>query len=145
MNQSRQVTVTGGTVSGNTTAMTQAIHQLIQEMPLPDGYTVETAGSYEEMMESFTDLLLALWWPLVWCTSCGRPVRILPHAGRIISMRLPVAFGAVALPVTGRDLSMISLVALIMLAVLRSNSYYRSWWINQTRREMGESREEATS
>ena len=145
VNQSRQVTVTGGTVSGNTTAMTQAIHQLIQEMPLPDGYTVETAGSYEDMMESFTDLLLALLVALglVYFVLAAQFESFLMPV--IIMMILPVAFtGALfALPVTGRDLSMISLVALIMLAGTVVNSSIILVDYIKTRREMGESREEA--
>ena len=145
VNQSRQVTVTGGTVSGNTTAMTQAIHQLIQEMPLPDGYTVETAGSYEDMMESFTDLLLALLVALglVYFVLAAQFESFLMPV--IIMMILPVAFtGALfALPVTGRDLSIISLVALIMLAGTVVNSSIILVDYIKTRREMGESREEA--
>ena len=139
LNQSRQVTVTGGTVSGNTTAMTQAIHQLIQEMPLPDGYTVETAGSYEDMMESFTDLLLALLVALglVYFVLAAQFESFLMPV--IIMMILPVAFtGALfALPVTGRDLSMISLVALIMLAGTVVNSSIILVDYIKTRREMG--------
>ena len=63
----------------------------------------------------------------------------------IIMMILPVAFsGALfALPVTGRDLSMISLVALIMLAgTVVNNSIVLVDYI-KVRREMGESREDA--
>jgi HAE1 family hydrophobic/amphiphilic exporter-1 len=60
-------------------------------------------------------------------------------------MILPVAFtGALfALPLTGRDLSMISLVALIMLAgTVVNNSIILVEYI-KIRREMGESREDA--
>ena len=63
----------------------------------------------------------------------------------IVMMILPVAFaGALfALPLTGRDLSMISLVALIMLAGTVVNaSIILVDYVSQ-RRERGESREEA--
>lgn len=63
----------------------------------------------------------------------------------IVMMILPVAFtGALfALPLTGRDLSMISLVALIMLAgTVVNNSIILVEYI-KIRREMGESREDA--
>ena len=63
----------------------------------------------------------------------------------IVMMILPVAFtGALfALPVTGRDLSMISLVALIMLAGTVVNSSIILVEYIKIRRNMGESREEA--
>ena len=63
----------------------------------------------------------------------------------IVMMILPVAFaGALfALPLTGRDLSMISLVALIMLAGTVVNASIILVDYIQTRRARGESREEA--
>ena len=102
-------------------------------------------GSYEEMMESFTDLLLALLVALglVYFILAAQFESFLMPV--IIMMILPVAFsGALfALPLTGRDLSMISLVALIMLAgTVVNNSIVLVDYI-KTRREMGESREDA--
>ena len=63
----------------------------------------------------------------------------------IVMMILPVAFtGALfALPVTGRDLSMISMVALIMLAGTVVNSSIILVEYIKIRRNMGEIREEA--
>jgi len=145
VNQSRQVSVTGDTLSGDTAAMTAAVKAILADYPLPQGYTAETAGSYEDMMESFGDLLLALLVALglvyfvlaAQFESFAMPV--------IVMMILPVAFtGALfALPLTGRDLSMISLVALIMLAgTVVNNSIILVDYI-RVRREMGESREDA--
>ena len=97
------------------------------------------------MMESFGDLLLALLVALglvyfilaVQFESFAMPV--------IVMMILPVAFtGALfALPVTGRDLSMISMVALIMLAGTVVNSSIILVEYIKIRRNMGEIREEA--
>ncbi len=145
VNQSREVSVTGGTLSGDTAAMTEAVKAILDDYPLPQGYTAETAGAYEDMMESFEDLLLALLVALglvyfvlaAQFESFAMPV--------IVMMILPVAFtGALfALPLTGRDLSMISLVALIMLAgTVVNNSIILVDYI-RIRREMGESREDA--
>jgi len=145
VNQSREVSVTGDTLSGDTAAMTTAVKAILADYPLPQGYTAETAGSYEDMMESFEDLLLALLVALglvyfvlaAQFESFAMPV--------IVMMILPVAFtGALfALPLTGRDLSMISLVALIMLAgTVVNNSIILVDYI-RVRREMGESREDA--
>ena len=145
INQTRQVTISGDTISGDTVAMTKQINEILQNFPLPEGYEVETSGSYEDMMESFSDLLLALAVALglvyfvlaVQFESFAMPV--------IVMMILPVAFtGALfALPLTGKDLSMISLVALIMLAgTVVNNSIILVEYI-KIRRAMGESRQEA--
>lgn len=145
MNQTRQVSVSGDTISGNTTAMTQQINAILEQYPLPEGYTVETAGGYEDMMESFGDLLLALLVALglVYFVLAAQFESFLMPI--IIMMILPIAFtGALfALPLTGRDLSMISLVALIMLAGTVVNSSIILVDYIKLRREMGESREEA--
>jgi len=112
---------------------------------MPQGYTAETAGSYEDMMESFGDLLFALAVALllvyfvlaVQFESFLMPVMVM--------LILPVAFtGALfALPLTGRDLSMISLVSIIMLAGTVVNSSIILIEYIKIRRSFGESREEA--
>lgn len=145
VNQSRQVTITGDTVSGNVTAMTKEITAILDAYSMPEGYTAQLTGSYSDMMESFSDLLLALLVALglVYFVLAAQFESFLMPV--IVMMILPVAFtGALfALPLTGRDLSMISLVALIMLAgTVVNNSIILVEYI-KIRREMGESREEA--
>lgn len=144
-NQSRVVTITGDTISGNTTEITKQITAILYGYTMPEGYTAQITGSYSDMMESFGDLLLALLVALglvyfilaAQFESFAMPV--------IVMMILPVAFtGALfALPVTGRDLSMISMVALIMLAGTVVNSSIILVEYIKIRRNMGESREEA--
>ena len=144
-NQTRMVTITGDTISGDATAMTQQINALLDSYTLPQGYAVETAGSYEDMMDSFADLgfalvvaLLLVYFVLaVQFESFLMPVMVM--------MILPVAFtGALfALPLTGRDMSIISMVAIIMLAGTVVNSSIILVEYIKIRRGMGESREEA--
>lgn len=144
-NQSRVVTVTGDTISGNTTGITKQITAILDGYTMSEGYSAQITGSYSDMMESFGDLLLALLVALglvyfilaVQFESFAMPV--------IVMMILPVAFtGALfALPVTGRDLSMISMVALIMLAGTVVNSSIILVEYIKIRRNMGEIREEA--
>ena len=145
VNQSRQVSVTGDTISGDVTAMTRSIRSILEEYSLPEGYTAEISGSYSNMMESFTDLLLALLvaMGLVYFVLAAQFESFLMPV--IVMMILPVAFtGALfALPLCGKDLSIISLVALIMLAgTVVNNSIILVEYI-KVRRRMGESREEA--
>ena len=141
-NQTRQVTITGDTLSGDTAAITQTIQTLLNEYPMPQGYTAQTAGSYEDMMESFGDLLFALAVALllvyfvlaVQFESFLMPVMVM--------LILPVAFaGALfGLPITGRDLSMLSIVAIIMLAGTVVNSSIILVEYIKIRRAMGEDR-----
>ena len=144
-NQSRQVAVTGDTLSGNATAITQQINAILDTFDLPQGYTAETAGSYEDMMESFGDLLLALAVALglVYFVLAAQFESFLMPV--IVMLILPVAFsGALfALPLTGKNISMISLVSLIMLAgTVVNSSIILVDYINIRRRE-GEEREDA--
>ena len=144
-NQTRQVTITGDTISGDSTAITQSIQEILDRYTLPQGYTAETAGSYEDMMDSFGDLGLALVAALLLVyfvlaaqfESFAMPIMVM--------LILPVAFtGALfALPLTGRDMSMIALVAIIMLAGTVVNSSIILVEYIKIRRGMGESREDA--
>ena len=145
VNQSRQVSVTGSTLSGNVTDMTAQINAILENYQLPEGYDAAISGSYSEMMEGFEDLLVAL------VVALGLVYFILAAQFEsflmpvIVMMILPVAFsGALfALPVTGRDLSIISMVALIMLAgTVVNNSIILVDYIN-VRRGRGEAREDA--
>jgi len=145
VNQSRQVSITGNTISGNVTAMTQEITAILDAYQLPEGYTAEITGSYSEMMDSFSDLLLALVVALglVYFVLAAQFESFLMPV--IVMMILPVAFGGalVVLPLTGRDLSMIALVALIMLAgTVVNNSIILVDYIN-VRRQRGEDRADA--
>ena len=145
VNQSRQVSVTGDTVSGDTTAITAQVREILERYAMPEGYTAEISGAYTSMMENFGDLLLAL------IVALGLVYFVLASQFEsfimpvIVMMILPVAFsGALfALPLTGRDLSMISLVALIMLAGTVVNASIILLDYVSQRRERGESREEA--
>ncbi len=145
VNQSRQISVTGDTISGDTTAITREVRQILEDYTLPDGYTAQISGAYEDMMDSFGDLLLALIVALglVYFVLASQFESFLMPV--IVMMILPVAFtGALfALPLTGRDLSMISLVALIMLAGTVVNSSIILVDYIRQRREQGESRVDA--
>ena len=144
-NQSRQVSITSDTISGDTSAMTKQINAILDGYSLPQGYTAESGGAYSDMMDSFGDLLFALAVALllvyfvlaVQFESFAMPA--------IVMLILPVAFsGALfALPLTGRDLSIIALVSIIMLAGTVVNSSIILVEYIKIRRGMGESREEA--
>ena len=125
--------------------MAKSIRAILAGYTLPGGYTAELAGGYAEMMENFSDLGLAL------IVSVGLVYFVLASQFEsfvmpvIIMMILPIAFaGALfALPLTGKDLSMISLVSLIMLAGTVVNASIVLVDYIKQRRDRGETREEA--
>jgi HAE1 family hydrophobic/amphiphilic exporter-1 len=144
-NQSRSVTITGTSVSGDTNGVTEQIRAILDAYPMPDGYEVKFGGGYEELTNNFHDLTLAL------IVAMGLVYFVLASQFEsfvmpvIVMMILPVAFsGALfALPLTGRDLSMISMVALIMLAGTVVNASIILIDYIRQRRERGESRTDA--
>ena len=145
VDQTRQVSITGNTASGNVTDMNDNITAILDGYRMPEGYSASISGSYSEMMESFSDLLLALVVAigLVYFVLAAQFESFLMPV--IVMMILPVAFSGALfiLPVTGRDLSMISMVALIMLAgTVVNNSIILVDYIN-VRRGRGEEREKA--
>lgn len=144
-NQSRRVTITGSSASGNTPAITRDIRAILNSYTLPEGYTAEIGGEYSDMVENFSDLGLAL------LVAVGLVYFVLASQFEsfvmpvIVMMIIPIAFGGALfmLPVTGRDISMISMVALIMLAGTVVNASIILVDYIRQRRERGESREEA--
>ena len=145
VDQSRQVSVTGSSLSGDLTAVTRQVQKILDGYTMPEGYTAQISGAYTDMTENFSDLLLALLVALglVYFVLASQFESFLMPV--IVMMILPVAFGGAlfALPLTGRDLSMISLVALIMLSGTMVNASIILVDYIRQRRERGESREEA--
>ena len=145
VDQSRQVSVTGSSLSGDLTAVTRQVQKILDGYTMPEGYTAQISGAYTDMTENFSDLLLALLVALglVYFVLASQFESFLMPV--IVMMILPVAFGGAlfALPLAGRDLSMISLVALIMLAGTVVNASIILVDYIRQRRERGESREEA--
>ena len=123
-NQSRVVTITGDTIS-NTTQITKQITNILDGYTMPEGLYCRDHRQLLRYDGELPEICCwRCWWHWAWYTSFWPP-SLSPFAMPVIVMMiLPVAFtGALfALPVTGRDLSMISLVALIMLAGTVVNS-----------------------
>lgn len=123
-NQSRQVEVTGTTVSGSTTEITEQIQTLLDNYEFPEGYRAEIGGSYADMMENFRSLGLAL------LVAVGLVYFILASQFEsflmpiIVMLILPMSLsGALfGLPATGEDISMVVLLGLIMLTGTVVNS-----------------------
>ena len=144
-NQSRVITVSGRTRSGDAVAMTAEIERILEGFSLPEGYYAETGGSYEEMMEAFgilgNALLVAI--GLVYFVLASQFESFLMPV--IVMMILPIAFlgGVFGLPVTGNKITIVGIIGVIMLAGVVVNSCIVLVDYINIRRRTGESREEA--
>ena len=144
-NQSREVTITGSTISGSATEISRQIQELLDGYDMPEGYSAEIGGSYSQMMENFGKLGLAL------LVAIGLVYFILASQFEsflmpvIVMMILPLSLsGALfGLPITRQDISMIVLLGLIMLTgTVVNSSIILVDYIN-VRRAAGQDRESA--
>ncbi len=144
-NQSRQVEITGNISDVELAEMTQNIQEIIESYDMPSGYYAEIGGTYEDMAESYGDLLLAL------VVALGLVYFILASQFEsfimpvIVMMILPVALtGALfGLPITGSEISLVAGIGVIMLAGVVVNASIILVDYIKVRRRMGESKEEA--
>ena len=144
-NQSRQIEVTGDTLSGDTAAMNEAIQAVLDAYDFPDGYQAEINSAYTDMMENFQTLMLAMLVAtcLVYFILAAQFESFLMPV--MVMLILPIALsGALfGLPLTGMDLSMVVLLALIMLVgTVVNSSIVLVDYIN-IRRERGQEKDEA--
>lgn len=117
VDQIRRVQITGDSISGSTTAITAQIQEILDAYPMPDGYRAEIGGDYSEMMDNFQTLGLAM------LVAVGLVYFILAVQFEsflmpvMVMLILPFALsGALfGLPLTGMDISMVVLLALVML------------------------------
>jgi len=115
----RQMIAVTGRLEGNDlgTAISQIQQQLVQEVKLPPGMTVEYGGLYQEQQSSFRELALALILAvlLVFITlliefrSYAHPIAIVTGAVLALSGVL------LALFITGSTLNVVSLMGMIMI------------------------------
>ncbi len=144
-NQARRVSISASSVSGDSAAIAAQVTSILNSYQMPDGYTAELAGGYTEMMENFADLLLAL------TVALGLVYFVLASQFEsftmpvIIMLILPVSFAGTlfSLPATGKDLSMMALVSIIMLSGTVVNASIVMIDYVEQRRRRGEGRDEA--
>lgn len=125
LNQSRTITITGGTSSDvSTTEMSTAVQGVMDRFTLPEGITYETGGEMEQMIETFSQLAYAL------VVALGLVYFVL--ASQFESFIMPVIIMTIlpigllgslfGLPLTGNKISMVAFIGVIMLAGTVVNS-----------------------
>ena len=145
LNQSRTVTITGGSRSDDTTGIYNTVQQILDNYPLPDGIEIENGGEMESMTESFGDLGYALIVALglvYFVLASQFESFILPV---IIMMILPIGLlgSLFGLPLTGQSISIVALIGVIMLAGTVVNSSIVLIDYIQIRRRRGEPKNDA--
>lgn len=145
-NQQRYVTVNAGLFKRDLgTVMDEIRADLDQNLTLPSGYNIEYGGQFEEMMNAFRDLAFALLLAivLVYMVMASQFESLVDPF--VIMFTVPMAIIGVlpGLFITGYNLSVVSIIGLVMLAgIVVNNAIVLVDYIN-TIRKKGRSMKEA--
>ena len=135
-NQVRKVSVSANFVGGDLGTLVQTILEHCKDITenLPEGYFYEMGGQYKEMLESFSTMFLALLLALVLVYAVMASQFESLKYPFIIMFTIPLAFIGVSilLAVTGKNVSLPSIMGFIMLAgVVVNNGIVMVDYINQ--------------
>lgn len=144
--QERTVTITGSKEdSVDMTDITKGVQNILDSYVMPDGYTVSIGGQSESISDNFTSLAKALIVALflVYLILASQfESFVLPV---MVMMILPAGLlgGLFGLPITGKPISMVTFIGVIMLAGTVVNSSIVLVDYIQTRRRRGEDKNTA--
>ncbi len=138
IDQSRVVTVTASIYGRDLGSINREVQAQLDKLPLPSGYTIETGGTSQEMMESFADLGLALIVAilLVYMIMAAQFEGLLYPFIIMFSLPPTIIGVIIGLVVCGQTLNVLSMIGLIMLAgIVVNNAIVLVDYINVLRRE----------
>ena len=143
--QERKVSVTANVFGRDLGSVTRDINERIKDIKLPSGYFMEVGGQYESMVEMIgglsTALLLAI--ILVYMVMAAQFESLIHPLVVMFTIPLAIIGVILSLLITGRTLSMLSFMGIIMLAgIVVNNAIVMIDYVNQLRRR-GLSRTEA--
>ncbi len=143
--QVRTVTISSNISGRDLQSVSKDVERAVSKYQLPAGYTIDTGGEQEEMMDSFTSLFYALLLSvlLIYMILASQFESLLQPF--IIMMAIPFALtGAfIALFLTGTPLSLVAFLGIIMLSgIVVNNSILLIDFINKNN-EVYPTREEA--
>ena len=145
VNQSRTITITGDSASGDSVAIAEAVEKVVEEFQAPEGVQIEIGGENTEMISAYMDmgyaLVVAL--GLVFFVLASQFESFLMPV--IIMMILPVSLigSLFLLPFFGMKVSLLAFVGVIMLAGVVVNSSIVLVDYIKIRRGRGEDKETA--
>jgi HAE1 family hydrophobic/amphiphilic exporter-1 len=134
--QVRTVTISSNVSGRDLQSVSKDINKALEKYQLPAGYTIDTGGEQQDMMESFTSLFYALLLSLllIYMILASQFESLIQPI--IIMMAIPFALtGAfLALFLTGTPLSMVAFLGLIMLSgIVVNNSILLIDFINKNK------------
>ncbi len=145
-NQQRTVYVSADIVGRDLNSVTTDIQARIDEYPLDGLYQIELAGQSEEMISAFNDLFLALALAvlLVYMLLASQFESLVHPFTIMMAVPLAVIGVLIGLFVSGQNLSVVSIIGIIMLAgIVVNNSIVLVDFANILRRRDGLSTYEA--
>ncbi|ADG07775.1 efflux RND transporter permease subunit [Kyrpidia tusciae] len=137
VNQNRTVTVSAELFNVPLGNAQQAVRAKLQELPLPDGYTVQLGGQANDLNDSFRSLGLAMPLAIVFVYMVMASQFESLFSPFIIMFSLPPTFigAALGLVVTHRALSIDALTGMIMvIGIVVNNAIVLVDYINQLRK-----------
>ncbi len=136
-NQSRYMTITSTTQEGyNTSLLARQLRDRLDELDLPEGYTVELSGEstqIDEMLKQMGNMLL-LAFVMIYLVMVAQFQSLLSPF--IVLFTVPLAFtgGMIGLLIAGEELSLMSLMGfLVLMGVIVNNGIVFVDYTNQLR------------
>lgn len=141
LDQMRYITVTGQVKDGyTTTAVSNEVTKLVDSMSLPSGYSISYDGENETVMEALGQVMLMMVLAIAFMYLIMVAQFQSLKSPFIILFTLPLAFtgGFAALYVAGKDVSIIAMVGMVMLAgIIVNNGIVFVDSVNQLREDEG--------
>ena len=125
INQTRFVTVSAAVKEGYiTTEVSREVEDLLADFALPDGYSIEYNGENETVMEAMGQVMLMMVLAVAFMYLIMVAQFQSLKSPFIIMFTLPLAFtgGFVALILAGKDVSIIAMIGMVMLAGIIVNN-----------------------
>lgn len=141
LDQVRYITVTGQVKDGyTTTAVSNEVTKLVNSMSLPSGYSISYDGENETVMEALYQVMLMMVLAIAFMYLIMVAQFQSFKSPFIILFTLPLAFtgGFAALYLAGKDVSIIAMVGMVMLAgIIVNNGIVFVDSVNQLREDEG--------
>ena len=141
LDQTRYITVTAQVKDGyTTTAVSNEVTKLVNDMSLPSGYSISYDGENETVMEALEQVMLMMVLAIAFMYLIMVAQFQSLKSPFIILFTLPLAFtgGFAALFLAGKDVSIIAMVGMVMLAgIIVNNGIVFVDSVNQLREDEG--------
>lgn len=141
LDQTRYITVTAQVKDGyTTTAVSNEVTKLVNAMSLPSGYSISYDGENETVMEALEQVMLMMILAIAFMYLIMVAQFQSLKSPFIILFTLPLAFtgGFAALFLAGKDVSIIAMVGMVMLAgIIVNNGIVFVDSVNQLREDEG--------